>query len=119
LLGYCGLDCEACPVFIATKNNDDELRQKTAKEWSGLYADYLGKDVLAKEDINCSGCLSKVDVFIGCTNCPIRNCCREKDIGTCALCPEYPACEMLKGFYTVPAHQQAKLNLDRIRKKQV
>ena len=32
----CGLDCENCAARIATVNNDDELREKTAKEWSVL-----------------------------------------------------------------------------------
>ncbi len=36
-LGYCGLNCEDCPVFVATANNDNGLRQKTAIEWSKLY----------------------------------------------------------------------------------
>ena len=52
MLGYCGLDCEVCPVFIARKHDDDELRLKTAQEWSALYAEYLGKDRLTKEDIS-------------------------------------------------------------------
>ena len=113
-LGYCGLDCEACPVFIARVNNDDELRQKTALEWSGLYAEYLGKDLM-KEDMNCSGCRGELSCFIGCTLCPIRECCRAKDLSTCASCVEYLTCEMLNGFYTVPSHQPAKANLDKIR----
>ncbi|VVB50925.1 Uncharacterised protein [uncultured archaeon] len=27
-LGFCGLNCEECPVFVATANNDNGLRQK-------------------------------------------------------------------------------------------
>ena len=115
-LGYCGLNCEACPVFIAKANNDDELRQETALEWSDLYADVLGKDVLTKEDINCSGCRAEQSIFIGCRHCPIRGCSQEKKFSTCASCSEYQTCEMLNGFYTVPSHLQAKDNLDRIRK---
>ena len=42
-LGCCGLNCEECPVFIATLKNDKELKAKSAKEWSTLYADYLVK----------------------------------------------------------------------------
>ena len=42
-LAYCGLNCNKCPVLIATANNDDMLRQKTAKEWSDLYAEILNK----------------------------------------------------------------------------
>ena len=89
MLGYCGLDCEVCPVFIARKHDDDELRLKTAQEWSALYAEYLGKDRLTKEDISCNGCLSNADVFVGCVHCPIRKCCREKQLNTCAQCHQY------------------------------
>ncbi len=26
ILAYCGIDCGACPAYIATKNDDDALR---------------------------------------------------------------------------------------------
>lgn len=113
--GYCGLNCEACPVFIAKANDDGVLRAETAKEWSKLYSEYLGGNLLKPEDMNCSSCQSECDIFKGCVNCPIRKCCREKVLTTCASCIEYQKCEMLSGFYSVPSHQQAKANLDRIR----
>ena len=28
---FCGLDCEKCDAYIATKNDDQALREKTAK----------------------------------------------------------------------------------------
>ncbi len=31
LIAYCGIDCAVCPAYIAKKNNDDALRQKTAQ----------------------------------------------------------------------------------------
>ncbi|MDD5037971.1 MAG: DUF3795 domain-containing protein [Dehalococcoidales bacterium] len=40
-LGYCGLNCGTCPVFIAKVNDDNELRIKTAKEYSELYGEFL------------------------------------------------------------------------------
>ena len=114
LLGYCGLNCEDCSVFIATANNDNNLKQKTAKEWSKLYAEYLGKNSLKQEDMNCNGCRSESSVFVGCLNCPIRKCCREKKFVTCASCNEYKTCSMLNGFFNFH-HQHAKDNLDKIR----
>lgn len=36
LIGYCGLDCEQCDARIATVNNDEALREKTAKLWKRL-----------------------------------------------------------------------------------
>ena len=117
-LAYCGLNCERCPVLIATVRNDDQLRQKTAEEWSRLYAEILesfGMSGLKPEDMRCSGCRSEGSIFIGCAGCPIRRCCREKGLITCANCDEYESCDRLKAFYCFVAHQQAKENLDRIR----
>ncbi len=34
MIGCCGLNCEKCGAYIATVNNDDEMRQKTARLWS-------------------------------------------------------------------------------------
>ena len=33
-IAYCGLDCEKCEAYIATQNDDDDLRAKVAKEWN-------------------------------------------------------------------------------------
>lgn len=97
---YCGLNCEQCPVFIAAADNNDDLRVETAREWTRLYGAYLsatlGRDRLKPEDMNCSGCRSEGGLFVGCTNCPIRTCCREKGFVTCASCKGYEVCDMLK-----------------------
>ena len=34
MLSMCGLDCAACPAFIAHQTGDQALRAKTAAEWS-------------------------------------------------------------------------------------
>ena len=62
LFGYCGLNCRECPVFIATVNNDEELRISTVKEWTALYSEYLGQDELRPEDIHCLGCSNEDSV---------------------------------------------------------
>ena len=36
MIAYCGLDCEKCDAHIATVNNDDALREKTAKLWAEM-----------------------------------------------------------------------------------
>jgi hypothetical protein len=112
-LGCCGLPCKTCPILVATVNDDDALRQLTVQEWSKIYGEYIGKQ-LELDDVNCEGCWSENNVFVGCSNCSIRKCCQEKELVTCASCNEYGTCEMLKGFFSVPTHQQAKNNLDTI-----
>jgi hypothetical protein len=114
-LAYCGLNCDKCPLFIATANNDNALREKTFKEWSKIYADHLEGLSVTVKDMSCRGCLSDKDLFIAGANCSIRKCCREKKYATCAECVEYQTCQMLNGFYSMPAHRPAKDNLDRMR----
>ncbi len=112
-LGFCGLNCEECPVFIATARNDDALRQKTAREWSRLYTRYLKRN-LRTEEMNCGGCRSERGLFTCSRDCPIRMCCQERELATCADCDEYTKCDILNGFFTFH-HQNAKDNLERIR----
>jgi len=100
---------------VATANDDAELKVETAREWSKLYAEYLGGQVLKPEDMNCRGCQSAGDVFAACLSYPIRSCCRERKLFTCAGCKEYETCGMRNGFLSVPSHRPAKDNLDRVR----
>ncbi len=52
MIASCGLICTECPAFLAHKNNDEELRIKTAKQWSKNF----NADI---RNINCVGCLKK------------------------------------------------------------
>jgi hypothetical protein len=103
----CGLDCAVCPAFIATKNNDEELRIKTAALWSKEY----GANISPK-DVHCSGCTTEGKKFHHCEVCEIRKCCAEKNIENCAFCPEYACKKIIDFFGFVP---DAKLTLDRIK----
>lgn len=115
-LAYCGLDCTECPVFIATMNDDNELRQKTAEEWGKLYSEYIGQKDLSAGDMTCRGCRSDIR-FIGCANCPIRACCNGKSLVTCADCDEYETCGMINGFFTSAPQAKERLNKIRTNKK--
>ncbi len=74
----CGLDCEQCGAFIATKNNDDALRVKVAEEWARLY------DAPVKPG---TGCLSSGIKTYYCQM--FRKCATKKAIDTCADCSDY------------------------------
>lgn len=117
-IAYCGIDCSECPVLIATAEDDDELRKKTAEEWSKLYTDILesfGIPRLKPGDMNCYGCRSDHGHFIGCSACPIRKCSQERNVSECASCDEYESCDMLKASYSIAIHKDSKENLDQIR----
>ncbi|MEN6623157.1 MAG: DUF3795 domain-containing protein [Smithella sp.] len=93
LIAYCGLVCSNCPTFLATQNDDDDARVKTA----ALYSKKFGFD-LKPEEINCDGCKSQGGKLIGyCQSCVIRQCCREKGLDNCSFCPDQP-CENLIRF---------------------
>lgn len=89
-IGMCGLDCSVCEAFIATKNNDDKLREKTAKEWTKRYrSDKPDRQPVKPEDINCLGCLSQGPIYLYCRQCKVRNCGLEKGVKNCKECREY------------------------------
>ena len=110
MISFCGLLCNECGAFIATRDDDDEKRAEVAEQWSNGYnAD------IKPEDINCDGCLSGSErLFSHCKVCVIRKCGKEKSIANCAYCDEY-ACEKLeKIFQVVP---DTKKQLDEIRNR--
>jgi len=75
LIGCCGLDCEKCAARIATRTNDNALREKTAALWTKLN----GVTILPGM-INCTGCRVEGAKTPFCDKlCPVHNCVREKD----------------------------------------
>jgi hypothetical protein len=92
MIAYCGLVCSSCPTFLATQNDDDIAREKTA----ALYSEKFGLNFTPKE-INCDGCLSTGGKLIGyCQACKIRKCAIEKSVENCAVCDEQPCEELIK-----------------------
>lgn len=110
MIAFCGISCQTCGAFIATKNNDDEKRAEVAKAWSKQY-----QSDIKPEDINCDGCLSGgTQIFSYCSVCELRKCGKEKGVANCAHCDEY-ACSKLEGFFQMVP--ESKKTLDEIRKK--
>ncbi len=108
MVGYCGLNCEHCEAFIATRNNDDALRVRVAEDWAKRY-----NAPIKPEHINCTGCKSEgVKTYYCQELCEIRKCAIRKSISTCAECPEY-VCALLKPL--LDAAPQAKRTLDALR----
>jgi hypothetical protein len=88
-IAFCGLDCEACEARKATIDDNNELREKVAKEWSELN----GVEI-TPEMINCVGCrIDGVKTPFCDSLCPIRQCGLAKGIETCGDCNELETCE--------------------------
>ena len=91
LIAYCGLDCESCQARIATLTDDQNLREKVAKEWSQLNQADITPDM-----INCTGCRAEGAKTPFCESlCPIRKCAQGRSLETCSACGEKTACEKL------------------------
>lgn len=110
MTAFCGLLCNECGAFIATRNDDDEKRAEVAQLWSKQY-----DHDIKPEDINCDGCTSDSDrLFNHCKVCEIRKCGKEKVVANCAYCDEY-ACEKLEGLFKMAP--DARKQLDGIRSR--
>lgn len=89
MIAYCGLDCEKCDAYLATINDDQALREKTAKLWSEL-----NHAPILPEHINCQGCRVNGAKTVYCESlCGIRQCALQKGVTTCGDCPELKSCQ--------------------------
>lgn len=88
MIAYCGLDCEKCDAYRATKNNDQALREKTARLWSEL-----NNVTILPEHINCEGCRADGVKTMFCQSlCEIRQCALKKGVETCGACSLMSKC---------------------------
>ena len=107
MIAYCGLDCEACEAYIATKNDDDELRRKVAKHWSEL-----NNVEITPEMINCEGCRVDGVKTVYCDSlCEIRQCAMKRKYETCGNCTELERCG--KVAVVTSNNEEARKNLKR------
>ena len=88
MIAYCGLDCEKCDAYLATVNDDQALREKTAKRWTELNG-----VLILPEHINCEGCRADGVKTVYCDSlCEIRRCALKKGVTTCGDCPDVEEC---------------------------
>jgi hypothetical protein len=96
LIACCGLDCESCDARIATVENNNKLREKTAQKWSVMN----NSPEITAATINCMGCRTEGVKFAYCSNhCEIRKCVSEKGFNTCGDCKELDNCQMVAPIF--------------------
>jgi len=107
IIAMCGLVCDDCIAFIATKKDDDRLREKVVELWS------TDEEPLRLEDVDCDGCLAGKRLHSFCRVCEVRECGLQRNIENCAYCNEFPCGKLEKlwsSFQTVSG-EEAKANL--------
>ena len=88
MIGYCGLDCERCDAYLATINDDQALREKTAKLWAEL-----NHVPILPEHIHCQGCRVEGIKTVFCESMyGIRQCALKKGVATCGDCSNLESC---------------------------
>ena len=113
VVAYCGLVCQGCPIYWATRESNDEKRRKMRVEIALQIKKQGGGEYKPQDITDCDGCkMENGRLFPPCKECKIRKCARQKGFENCAHCNEY-ACEKLEKFFTT--YPEAKSRLDVIR----
>ena len=99
MIAYCGLNCETCPIHIATIESDKkiqlQMRESIAKRCSEAY----NIQMLPEEITDCDGCRSSTGrIFNRCSDCEIQKCAAGNNLESCGLCIDFP-CEMLEQHF--------------------
>jgi len=89
LLGACGLYCGVCSIYIAHKNDNLKFKNALMKVYKPF--------VKTVDDIKCTGCRSSGEVFPVCKACPIKKCCKSKEIEGCYQCDDFP-CKYITNY---------------------
>jgi len=114
ILAYCGLVCNTCPIYEATReiNKEEQLRKRS--EIARLCREQYGMNYEAADITDCDGCSIEAGrIFSGCIQCTIRACATKKALKNCAYCSNY-ICQDLETFFS--KDPEAKIRLDKIRR---
>jgi len=111
IISYCGLICQGCPIYWATKEKDKEKKEKITAEIVRICKEQYAMDLKLKDITDCDGCRTEGGRLFSASNkCEIRICARQKGLENCAYCSEY-ACEKLKEFFAKDLDAKARLDV--------
>lgn len=114
MIAYCGLDCDGCPIHIATLERNRSKQQAMRIEIARICTHQYGMNLSPEEVTDCDGCRSQLErMFSGCVRCQIRKCAVGRNLESCAFCVDYDCQNLLKHFETDPA---ARTRLESMRR---
>ncbi len=109
-MAYCGLVCQTCPIYVATREENREEQARMRAEIAQLCNEQYGMKYEPEDITDCDGCRTEGGrLFSACKNCPIRNCAKQKGLENCAHCNEY-VCERLEAFFATESAAKARLD---------
>ena len=111
MIAYCGIDCESCPIHLATLEPDNAKRDAMRTSVAQLLAAQYHVDLTVRDISDCDGCQTD-RLFTVCARCQIRACAVSRSLQSCASCQDYACDRLLKHFDSYPA---TKVRLDALR----
>jgi len=110
-MGYCGLICQTCPIYVATRQNDPKKKHEMRVEIARQIEEIYGQKNSAEDIGDCDGCKAETGRRFS-TGCEVRQCAIDKQIENCAYCSEYACDKLEKAFIS---DEGARKRLDQIR----
>ncbi len=114
-IAYCGLICQTCPIYLATREKNKEEQMKMRAMIARQCNEHYGVSYKPEDISDCDGCGAGGRLFPPSQSCVIRICAKQKGVENCAGCGEY-ACEKLEAFFA--KDPSARKRLDEIRHNQ-
>ena len=111
-LAYCGLICQTCQIYLATREPDKEKKYKMRADIAREITKHYGGETKSEDVGDCDGCKTEGGRLFSNNDCPMRTCAIEKGIDNCAYCDDY-TCEALEKLFTTDPG--ARERLDKIR----
>jgi hypothetical protein len=110
--GCCGLACHTCPVYWATRVEDQAERARLRAGIAISCNQQYGTSYTAGDIGECDGCNAGGGrLFRACGECRIRACVKDRNLANCGQCPEYP-CEEMSVF--ISSNSGARLYLEQV-----
>ena len=113
IVAYCGLVCQGCPIYWATRETDESKKVKMKADIVRICKEHYGygEDFTPEYVTDCDGCRTEGGrLFSGCEKCEIRKCARQRELEYCAYCNEY-ACEKLQQFFVNDPNAKTRLDV--------
>jgi hypothetical protein len=99
LLAFCGLKCDTCPIFLATRETNNKRRFEMRASIAKFCSEHYGMLMQSEEITDCDGCRGgSGKLFSKCRECRIRECAERRNIESCAFCTNY-ACDYLLDIF--------------------